>query len=119
MGWFDKLSKEDQKLFIVDISARLYYGLKGVAGDGSIRTMTVIYDSGTIIATDGGYNTSACDFKPILRNKNKIAELISPKEFSMLTGHKLYDWYNENHIDYRGLTKRGLAVEDTTGVYDK
>ena len=119
MGWFDKLSKEDQKLFIVDVSARLHYGLKGVAGDGSVRKMTVIYDSGTIIATDGGHNTSACGFKPILRKQNRIAELIDPKPFTMLTGYELYDWYNANHIDYRGLIEKGLAIEDTTGVYDK
>ena len=119
MGWFDKLSKEDQELFIVDVSARLHYGLKGVAADGSIRTMTVIYKSGTVIATDGGHNTSACGFKPILRKKNKIAELIDPKALTMLTDYELCDWYNANHIDYRGLIEKGLATEDTTGVYDK
>ena len=27
----------------------------------------------------------------------------------------LYDWYNKNHFDYRGLIKKGLAI-DATGL---
>ena len=32
----------------------------------------------------------------------------------------LYDWYNKNHFDYRGLIEKGLAI-DATGlnIYDK
>ena len=27
----------------------------------------------------------------------------------------LYDWYNKNHFDYRGLIEKGLAI-DATGL---
>ena len=31
-----------------------------------------------------------------------------------ITGENiLYDWYNKNHFDYRGLIERGLAVDAT------
>ena len=31
-----------------------------------------------------------------------------------ITGENiLYDWYNKNHFDYRGLIKKGLAIDAT------
>lgn len=32
----------------------------------------------------------------------------------------LYDWYNKNHFDYRGLIEKGLAIDATVlNIYDK
>ena len=30
---------------------------------------------------------------------------------------RVYDWFNENHFDYRGLIERGLALEALDGMY--
>jgi hypothetical protein len=30
----------------------------------------------------------------------------------------LFDWYNKNHFDYRGLIEIGLAIEAPEGMYN-
>ena len=53
-----------------------------------------------------------------LRPMSEIANLISAKEYSQLGGIDLIDWYNANHIDYRGLIEKGLAIEAPEGMYN-
>ena len=31
---------------------------------------------------------------------------------------KVFDWLNSHHFDYRELIKRGLAIEESEGMYD-
>lgn len=31
--------------------------------------------------------------------------------------NRLYDWFNENHFDYRGLIPMGLALESPENIY--
>ena len=33
--------------------------------------------------------------------------------------NKLNEWLNVNHFDYRGLIKKGLALEAPEGMYNK
>ena len=68
------------------------------------------------------------DFKPYLRPMSSMtdeekleyriiqwvykADYSAPEYFDDL---KSYDWLNKNHFDYRGLIKKGLAI-DATGL---
>ena len=49
--------------------------------------------------------------KPYLFPQSEISNLIGAKEFTALSGYQLIDWYNANHIDYRGLLKMRLAYK--------
>lgn len=39
-------------------------------------------------------------------------------EFTFIHTHKLIDWLNKHHFDYRGLIEKGLALEAPEGMYD-
>lgn len=56
--------------------------------------------------------------KPYLLPKNKISSLITAKELSMMSDYELIDWYNANHIDYRGLIEKNLALEALANMYN-
>jgi hypothetical protein len=38
--------------------------------------------------------------------------------FSFLELQALFDWLNAHHFDYRGLIKKGLAIEAPEGMYN-
>jgi hypothetical protein len=48
---------------------------------------------------------------------SEISNLISAKEFTQLSDIDRIDWYNANHIDYRGLLKKGLAIKAPKDMY--
>jgi hypothetical protein len=41
----------------------------------------------------------------------------SRKRFSFLELHALFNWFNANHFDYRGLIPMGLALEAPEDMY--
>ena len=131
------MRQEDKELLLKDLCARLPYGVIVRHADSLIDsdgndTGRFWYKHGylcdvctlddmttTIIESEGsdeeGYE-HICDLEkslPYLRPRSSIASLISAKEWSSLGGIELIDWYNANHIDYRGLISKGLAVEVT------
>ena len=60
------------------------------------------------------------DFKPYLFPLSSMTkeQQINLTKFvaNGITGENiLYDWYNKNHFDYRGLIEKGLAI-DATGL---
>ena len=106
------MTREEKELILTDLSARLRYGviceidlkpykLKGVNKHKKLWW----FEFDGFRCLDG--------VKPYLRPRSSIASLISAKEWSSLGGIELIDWYNANHIDYRGLIEKGLAIEVT------
>ena len=60
------------------------------------------------------------DFKPYLFPMSSMTEeqqinLTKFVENGIYGENILYDWYNKNHFDYRGLIEKGLAI-DATGL---
>ena len=113
------MSQEEIQLLLKDLSARLSYGVicqvdDGAAGlnDGKLIEIDV---SKELVRFDADYYWDVWidDVKPYLRPMSSIASLISAKEFTQLGGIDLIDWYNANHIDYRGLIPKGLAIAVT------
>ena len=106
------MTQEDKELLLKDLGARLRYGviceidlkpykLKGINKHKKLWW----FEFDGFRCLDG--------VKPYLRPRSSIASLISAKEWSSLGGIELIDWYNANHIDYRGLIEKGLAIEVT------
>ena len=70
------MAKKDKDLLLQDVCARLPYHLKGKSIDGKLYEAVVIYDTGTILATEvDGVNTRiSCGFKPYLRPLSSMTE---------------------------------------------
>lgn len=142
------MTQEDRQLLLLDLSARLPYGIKGayLNDDGSIpndRLLSKITITYTSLVTAGHRDGMVLtgDIKPYLLPLSsmtkelefymyfntkfnidrfgtitpKIDEDDSPMYVEMEDWLALYDWFNKNHIDYRGLIEKGLAI-DATGL---
>lgn len=127
-----KISKEDKELLLKDLCARIPYHAK------------VEYrDSKTVDLTDYIRSVSLPECRPWLRPLSDITEdeksflrsrygivdidedvidfgefpsKNTPMSFKKLM--TLYDWLNSHHFDYRGLIKKGLALEASKEMYE-
>ena len=113
---FKAMTKEEKRLLLQDISARLLYGV----------IVRLDYGNGTIVTREMGIgsfhdmlfgNTKG---KPYLRPMSSITKNEYEEEttlFGWNTGWEHYDWLNAHHFDYRGLIEKGLAIEAPKGMY--
>ena len=125
------MTQEEKELLLKDLCARLPYGVKildipaNVVGKLFLisTTDTVQYET----ADDTGIQT-LYNIKPYLFPLSSMTEeeqrtldsMCNGVEMvSRLSGLKMFDkafnWLNENHLDYRGLIEKGLAI-DATGL---
>lgn len=134
------MTKENRKLLLEDLSARLTYGVKCVSGvdDATLiieginpncngaSEVQVTYERSGI-----NFDTKITSIKPYLfpmlnmtdeqkEEYRKVCEL----DTEILSKHPMdgtpfpalynsQDWLNKNHFDYRGLIKKGLAIDAT------
>lgn len=116
------MTEQEKQLLILDLCGRLLYHLLGIDAFGKLREMKVIYPTGTIIAQEvNGESCAACGFKPYLRPMSSMTEE-EKNEYDMFFNEDgllntivdvYVDWLNAHHFDYRGLIKKGLAIEVT------
>ncbi len=137
------MTQEEKQLLLKDITARLSYGLKVQIdfGEHCIKYGIDRYVDDTVICVwpetfEIGVNDEdqACDIedvKPYLRPMSSMTEeekielcirAYAPDEMKTID-EKLYviqtnaknatDFYNEHHLDYRGLIEKGLAISVT------
>ena len=117
------MTQEDKELLLRDLCARLPYGVKV---NNEIQGNFVIYGvcENYIFART---TTSHADFrvediKPYLRPMSSMTEEEKSQYNFYLTrivfaydASLLINWLNAHHFDYRGLLKKGLAI-DATGL---
>jgi len=112
------MKEEDKQLVLVDLCARLPYGVKVTNGIYTI-TLTPCSDTSIIIKNE--------HILPYLRPMSSMTE----KEENLFSTfrtqiramnnyndfakecNKLNDWLNKKGFDYRGLIEKGLAIELT------
>lgn len=107
----------------VKVSVKMFYEPTIRTLAGAVRANRDVYIFYSDTCNDDGFreylNSGCCEYiKPYLIPQNKISSLITAKELSMLSGYQLIDWYNANHIDYRGLIDKGLALEAPADMYN-
>ena len=118
------MTQEDKELLLKDLCARLPYGVKFMCNKNIYTTKGL-----DLIVTDEGdweYAVTAKDTAPIEIDfiKPYLFPLSSMTEEQQMELTKfvangiqgeniLYDWYNKNHFDYRGLIPMGLAIDAT------
>ena len=126
------MTQEYKELLLKDLCARLPYkpivqidgcgvwNLRGVDHDDSAKLRDIV-----IVWHGENYPSSKNSF-PIINCKPYLFPLSSMTEEQQINLTKfvangihgeniLYDWYNKNHFDYRGLIPMGLAI-DATGL---
>lgn len=135
------MTKEDRNLLVQDLCARLPYGVKAYIKNWSkldrkyyegVYTVGSVYPS---INNIYGYTENGSvevflghfDYfiKPYLFPLSSMTEEQN-KEFALLQTDvhisgflfasdcsNMIDWLNKNHFDYRGLIKKGLAIDAT------
>ncbi len=131
------MTKENKDLLLKDLCGRLSYGIKvKVKHCDNVWKLLAIYTNGTTYATgDTVYpvETYFEDCKPYLfplSSMTKEQQLecsfamhldmswldinLEIDQFTMITYHAI-DFFNRNHLDYRGLIEKGLAI-DATGL---
>ena len=118
---------KDYELLLCDLSSRLPYDVKvqvievsdytGERLSPKIKTLDYLL-LGKLGAIVEGYRKD--EIKPYLFPMSSMTEE-QEKEYLRLCGIRefpnifLIDWFNKNHIDYRGLIPKNLAL-DATGL---
>lgn len=115
------MTQENKELLIKDLCARLPYFTKV-----QIKNEIVVLDS---ICDDDGYHFNFIgddregvnieEIKPYLFPLSSMTEEQKEDMIKSSCGigsdKNVFDWYNKNHFDYRGLIPMGLA-NDATGL---
>lgn len=116
------MEKENKKLLMVDLCARLPYSVK-VLYEGQIKEIQYIeplYNELKLLDDSSNYTIGIKDIKPYLRTMSSMTEE-EKREYSLTKTLSIvdyptlesFDWLNKNHFDYRGLIEKGLAIEVT------
>lgn len=121
------MNREEKYLVIDDISGRIPHGVVFNTDWGNKTLKGIQYDNvntllyfGVCNFTNKVIETYVSEVKPYLfpissmtkEQKNAI-DLIASSSSTVLSD--VVDFYNKNHIDYRGLIPKGLAL-DATGL---
>ena len=120
--------QEDKELLLKDLCARLPYGIKASYYGAEEECET--WDEIECVTLDGyvdigQYSLPIEGIKPYLFLLSSMTDE-QRKEFDTTLKYlpaeeidfwtlDTYDWCNKNHFDYRGLIRKGLAI-DATGL---
>ena len=125
------MTKEEKQLLLVDLCARLPYGVictDNRHGDSRVTYIDITPDD--IEQKNGKVVVYYFDFdecgelencKPYLRPMSSMTE--EEKRVYLLfslsrCNEKCLDWLNAHHFDYRGLIPMGLALKALEGMYN-
>lgn len=137
------MTQEQKQLLLIDLCARLPYGVKVRISSESdcclyVNTTTLDIDNLHKYMLDGGYYKRGLFYKtpgfqllPYLRPMSSMTEgeilefirigdsilRIGEKKLICTLSLKQMDWLNAHHFDYRGLIEKGLALEAKEGMY--
>ena len=122
--------QEDKELLLKDLCARLPYGV-------ICHYDTIVPMVGKVKSYGRLYNISFFDVKPCFQfhcNRDifdfdnvkpylfPLSSMTEEQKEDMIKSScgigsdtNVFDWYNKNHFDYRGLISKGLAI-DATGL---
>ena len=128
------MTQENKELLFKDLSARLPYRVKGFAEHGvfkgivTLRNINIDNDCQPIACYNNysSLHVKVSEFKPYLFPLSSMTEEQRKEEYKLMNSNfytstvELPDFYNKNHIDYRGLIPMGLAIDATgLGIYGK
>jgi hypothetical protein len=107
------MTQEEKQILIIDLCARTPYGVNVTNGNGILK-LTTKSDITFVV-------NNSC--RPYLRTWKSMTDK-EWDEYHKIAAtnpwnnqYKAVDWLNRNHIDYRGLIEKGLALEAPKDMY--
>ena len=111
------MTKEDRKLLLKDLCARVPYGVYLHNKNGLVYRLWGITDTTHI---NDSYLIEVEEIKPYLRPMSNMTEEEKKEYFNrtmtidiVKTSKEVIDYCLSHHFDYRGLIEKGLAIEVT------
>lgn len=120
------MTQNEKDLLLKDLCARLPYNIKVYDNNGNFNTsyVNLLHINGKVSEAFVG-NGMQCRTAPIDEIRPYLFPLSSMTEeqkedmikssCGIGSDKNVFDWYNKNHFDYRGLIPMGLAI-DATGL---
>ena len=112
------MAKNEKDILLKDLCTRLPYGVKVLYKGGKYKISNISICNETItIYGERGYpiEVEIKKVKPYLAPISSMTEEQDKEFMNIQIGYPSVDWFNKNHIDYRGLIPMGLAI-DATGL---
>ena len=112
------MNEQDKDLLLKEICSRLPYDIKVWYEDGifNIDYISSIYGEIHLDIVDN-YTIDVSEVKPYLFPMSSMTEEQKVDMIKSSCGKgsdkNLFDWFNKNHFDYRGLIPKGLAINAT------
>ena len=121
----NKIAQEEKDLLLKDLCARLPYDV--ICKDDYAKIEGRLCQIGTnydmcLLSNDYGKTEFAYipNCKPYLfplssmtDEQEKECQQVKNSYYYDDNSFVLFDWYNKNHFDYRGLIEKGLAIDAT------
>lgn len=110
------MTQEEKDLLIKDLAGRLPYGTFYDIKIGGVTYVKVSLNSFYYDLIAKNFNNGQLEsIVPYLKRNDTAFE---HKGFYLENLGDVIDYYNSNHIDYRGLIGKGLAIEAPEGMYE-
>ena len=113
------MTKEQRELLLKDLCGRLPYGVKVLHENDvfNIDYISSMYEEIHLDIVDN-YTIDVSEIKPYLYPLSSMTEEQKTshnflKHSAYASPTKLIDFYNKNHLDYRGLIPMDLAIDAT------
>lgn len=113
------MTQEQKDLLLKDLCSRLPYGVK-VEYENKVFDLEYVCPMYEEVKLDiyQAWTLSISEIEPYLFPLSSMTEKqqIELTKFvaNGISGENIiYDWYNKNHFDYRGLIEKGLALDAT------
>lgn len=118
------MTREEKQLLLRDLCARLPYGVRvkelEPTKELELYLTSIYHDTVQVETMTGGIMACSIEaIKPYLRPMSSMTEDEEDELYSARMGNygEDVDWLNAHHFDYRGLIKKGLALEAPEGMY--
>ena len=124
------MTQEEKELLFIDLCARLPYGVMVKQGNWkhtlkSVNMYNISFDSSCAIPIPYLRPMSSMteEEKKVVCSMNMISDtelndrLNYQKMYLQNYTIETFDYFNEHHLDYRGLIPMGLALEAKEGMY--
>ena len=120
------MTQKDKELLLKDLCARLPYNVicqvefkENGKYNSKVMLLSGIFTDEAYFTTKGG-SIYSNEYKPYLfplssmtEEQEKECQQIKHSYYFDDDSFVLFDWYNKNHFDYRGLIENGLAIAVT------
>ena len=110
------MTQEDKELLLKDLYARIPYEVKGCCDGETFITSPLYWYAEDTLEYSINYMVMKYGWRPYLFPISSMTEKQKIELTCIIdSDYAQIDWYNKNHIDYRGLIEKGLAL-DATGL---